>query len=196
MVSVPEVSKEFRGGTHVDSTGQIGLVKIISEGAVYLAGKKRWVKDRFHVFERAVSFGKELEPGVVADRNYIWFSDWQLENINNNYLIPVDLETYRQLRNHIAKTLVPLLQNDPDLAGVIPFHRKRWKNPIYWLEALESIQTMRSMHFDCAIDLQGLARSAIAGWLANADVFYGLDDDYRKILLLHYPSGRKAEYII
>lgn len=83
---------------------------IISEGAVYLAGKKRWVKDRFHVFDRAVSFGKEIEPGVVADRNYIWLSDWQLQNINNNYLIPVDLETYRQLKNHIAKTLVPLLQ--------------------------------------------------------------------------------------
>jgi hypothetical protein len=83
---------------------------IISEGAVYLAGKKRWVKDRFHVFDRAVSFGKELEPGVIADKNYVWLSDWQLENINSNYLIPVDLETYRQLRNHIAKTLVPLLQ--------------------------------------------------------------------------------------
>ena len=83
---------------------------IISEGAVYLAGRKRWVKDRFHVFDRAVSFGKEIEPGVVADRNYVWFSEWQLENINNNHLIPVDLETYRQLKNHIAKTLVPLLQ--------------------------------------------------------------------------------------
>jgi len=44
---------------------------IISEGAVYLAGKKRWVKDRFHVFDRAVSFGKELQPGVTADRNYV-----------------------------------------------------------------------------------------------------------------------------
>ena len=83
---------------------------IISEGAVYLAGKKRWVKDRFHVFDRAVSFGKELENGVVADKNYVWLSDWQLENINSNHLIPVDLEVYRQLKNHIAKTLVPLLQ--------------------------------------------------------------------------------------
>ena len=81
-----------------------------SEGAVYLAGKRRFVVDIFHVFDRVVSFGKELEPDVIADRNYIWFSDWQLENINNNYVIPVDLETYRQLRNHIAKTLVPLLQ--------------------------------------------------------------------------------------
>lgn len=35
---------------------------------------------------------------------------------------------------------------------------------------------MREMHFDWAIDLQGLARSAIMGWLANADTFYGLDN--------------------
>src|SRR6266849_7495059 len=83
---------------------------IISEGAVYLAGKKRFVKDRFHVFDRAVSFGKEIEAGKVADKNYVWLSEWQLENINNNHLIPVDLETYRQLKNHIAKILVPLLQ--------------------------------------------------------------------------------------
>ncbi|MDP2896372.1 MAG: replication initiator protein A [bacterium] len=83
---------------------------IISEGAVYLAGRKALVKDRFHVFDRAVSFGKEIEPGKLADRNYVWLSGWQLENINNNYLLPIDLESYRQLENHIAKALVPLLQ--------------------------------------------------------------------------------------
>jgi hypothetical protein len=83
---------------------------IVSEGVVYLAGRKRWVKDRFRVFDRAVSAGQEIEPGRVADRNFVWLSEWQLENINNNYLLPVDFEAYRQLRNHIAKALVPLLQ--------------------------------------------------------------------------------------
>jgi hypothetical protein len=83
---------------------------IVSEGVVYMAGRKRWLKDRFHVFDRAVGAGQELEPGRVADRNFIWLSEWQLENINNNYLLPVDFEAYRQLKNHIAKALVPLLQ--------------------------------------------------------------------------------------
>lgn len=86
------------------------LTGIISEGVVYFAGKKQWVSDTFHVFDRAVSTGKELPDGSVADRNYIWLSDWQLENINKNHLLPVDLEAYRQLNNHIAKALVPLLQ--------------------------------------------------------------------------------------
>jgi hypothetical protein len=83
---------------------------IISEGTVYFAGQKRWVKDMFHVFDRAVAVGKELPDGTVADRNYIWLSSWQLENINHNHLLPIDLETYRELKNHIAKALVPLLQ--------------------------------------------------------------------------------------
>jgi hypothetical protein len=83
---------------------------IFSEGVVYLAGEKRRIKDRYRVFERAVSFGKELSDGKVADKNYVWFSEWQIQNINNNHLLPIDLEAYRELKNHIAKALVPLLQ--------------------------------------------------------------------------------------
>ena len=83
---------------------------IISQGVVYFAGKKQWARDRFRVFERAVSFGEEIEPGKVADKNYVWLSEWQLENINHNYLIPIDYEEYKKLKNHIAKALVPLLQ--------------------------------------------------------------------------------------
>jgi hypothetical protein len=62
------------------------------------------------VFDRAVSVGSELEPGKCADKNYVWLSEWQLENINNNHLLPVDFETYRKLKNHISKALAPLLQ--------------------------------------------------------------------------------------
>jgi hypothetical protein len=51
-----------------------------------------------------------MPNGAIADQNYVWLSEWQLENINQNHLLPVDLETYRQLKNHIAKALVPLLQ--------------------------------------------------------------------------------------
>src|SRR5207247_890765 len=76
---------------------------IISEGVVYFAGTKKWAKDRFHVFDRAVSFGKEIEPGQVADKNYVWFSEWQLENINKNYLLPIDLKSYKVIFYHGEK---------------------------------------------------------------------------------------------
>ena len=83
---------------------------IFSNGVVYEAGKQRFAKDRFHVFDRAITVGKELPDGTIADANYVWLSDWQLENINRNFLLPIDLLTYRELKNHIAKALVPLLQ--------------------------------------------------------------------------------------
>ncbi len=83
---------------------------IISEGAVYLAGRKKWARDMFHVFDRSVAAGEELEDGSVSDRHYVWLSDWQLENINNNHLLPIDFETYKKLKSHISKALVPMLQ--------------------------------------------------------------------------------------
>lgn len=86
------------------------LTGIHSRGVVYMAGRKFWASDTFHVFDRAVGYGMDLGAGRIADRNYVWLSGWQLENINNNYLMPVDLESYRRLRGNIAKALVPLLQ--------------------------------------------------------------------------------------
>ena len=86
------------------------LTGICSEGIIYLAGRKVWASDTFHVFERFVSVGNQMPDGSIADKHYVWLSDWQLENINNNHVFPVDLEVYRRLKNHIAKALVPLLQ--------------------------------------------------------------------------------------
>lgn len=83
---------------------------IHSNGVIYLADRKMWASNTFHVFEQVVRFGSAMTDGRVADRNYIWLSEWQLNNINNNHLMPVDLETYRRLRGSIAKALVPLLQ--------------------------------------------------------------------------------------
>ncbi len=83
---------------------------IVSEGTVYFAGRKVWAKDAFNVINRLVLLGTTMEDGTVADKHYVWFSDWQIENINSNYLLPIDYDSYKQLRNHIAKILVPLLQ--------------------------------------------------------------------------------------
>lgn len=82
---------------------------IKSEGAVYLAKKKRYVKDRFHVFEKVYTVGEELPDGRRAEQNYVFLSDWQLENLNDGYVLPITLEHYQLLRSDIAKNLVPLL---------------------------------------------------------------------------------------
>jgi len=86
------------------------LTGIRSENMVYFAGRKVFAKDVFHVFERVVQVGQQMPDGRNADQNYVWLSEWQLENLNSNYVLPVDLHSYRQLRSSIAKALVPLLQ--------------------------------------------------------------------------------------
>jgi heptosyltransferase-1 len=72
--------------------------------------------------------------------------------------------------------LAPLLKNDPDLAGIIPFERKRWSSPLNWNELLHSVMTIRSHRFDLVIDLQGLARSGAFAWLANGKTLIGVAD--------------------
>lgn len=86
------------------------LTGIRSQNLVYFAGQKTWAKDVFHVFERVVQVGQQLPDGRTADQNYVWMSEWQLENLNHNYVLPVDLNCYRKLRSNISKALVPLLQ--------------------------------------------------------------------------------------
>lgn len=78
---------------------------IKSEYAVYFHNTKRFAKDIFHVFNRAVLTGQEMPDGTVAQMNYVFLSDWQLENINTNYTFPIDFNSYRQLKRDIAKAL-------------------------------------------------------------------------------------------
>lgn len=83
---------------------------IESEGVVFLAGKKKYARDMFHVFHRAVAMGEVLEDGTLAQENYVWLSDWQLDNLNNRHTLPVNYDVYRKLQLHIGKALLPLLQ--------------------------------------------------------------------------------------
>ena len=76
----------------------------------------------------------------------------------------------------IDSQLAPLLEGDPDLAGVVRFERRRWAAPRHWPEMLRSIRWMREQNFDWVIDLQCLARSGAFAWLANGKFLIGLDE--------------------
>jgi hypothetical protein len=100
-----------RNYEHIDEwLNVMTATTIISEGMIYLDGRQIWSKDRFRVFDKAASIGSKLEGGRRADKNYVWLSRWQLDNINNNHLLPLELESYLKLKNHISKALVPHLQ--------------------------------------------------------------------------------------
>ncbi len=76
----------------------------------------------------------------------------------------------------IDSALAPLLEGDPDLAGIVRFERKRWAKPQHWPEMLRSIRWLRAQNFDLVIDLQCLARSAAFAWLARGKKLVGLDE--------------------
>ena len=76
----------------------------------------------------------------------------------------------------IESTLAPLLEGDPDLAGVVPFERRRWAAPRHWAQLWRTIRWMRAQAFDWVIDLQSLARSGAFAWLANGTLTVGLDE--------------------
>lgn len=76
----------------------------------------------------------------------------------------------------IDSKLAPLLEDDPDLAGIVRFERNGWSRARRWLDLWRSIQWARRESFDLVIDLQCLARSAIFGWLANGKLTIGLDE--------------------
>jgi lipopolysaccharide heptosyltransferase II len=76
----------------------------------------------------------------------------------------------------IDSALAPLLEGDPDLAGVVRFERKRWARPQHWPEMFRSLRWLRAQHFDLVIDLQCLARSGAFAWLARGNFLIGLDE--------------------
>jgi lipopolysaccharide heptosyltransferase II len=76
----------------------------------------------------------------------------------------------------LDSALAPLLEGDPDLAGVVRFERQRWGKPQHWPEMFRSIQWLREQHFDLVIDLQCLFRSGAFAWLARGKFLVGLDE--------------------
>jgi hypothetical protein len=111
---IEAMGKKRRGG-EIHNEIKDWLMRMISttissEGAVWLAGRKVWATDAFHVFGRVIAYGQELEDGTVADCHHVWLSDWQLENINEFWLLSIDYDLHKQLRKPIAKSLLPLLQ--------------------------------------------------------------------------------------
>jgi lipopolysaccharide heptosyltransferase II len=71
--------------------------------------------------------------------------------------------------------LLPLLDGDPDLAGIFTFDRRGWKSLRGWRDNFRSIGAMRALRFDWVIDLQSLSRSGAFAWLADGRLTIGLD---------------------
>ena len=59
---------------------------------------KRFLKDTFHLYDRIIYRGEELPNKQIADCIYLMLGSWYLQNVNNNYVIPIDWDFYNQLK--------------------------------------------------------------------------------------------------
>ncbi|MBX7134037.1 MAG: replication initiator protein A [Fimbriimonadaceae bacterium] len=98
-----------KGGFHYDEINdwckRMVATTIMSEASVFLADRKQYATDTFHVFDRVVLVGEQLHDGSRSEYYQVFLSTWQLANLNQGYLLPLDFNAYLGLRRDIAKAL-------------------------------------------------------------------------------------------
>jgi lipopolysaccharide heptosyltransferase I len=78
----------------------------------------------------------------------------------------------------VRPEFAPILEDHPHLTEVIPFDRKflgkAWYNPRALACLVHLIRRLRRSKFDAVIDLQGLLRTALLGWLTGSKKRFGM----------------------
>jgi alanyl-tRNA synthetase len=115
VVSMGDVSMEFCGGTHVSNTGQIGLVKIISEGSI-ASGVRRvealsgaiacdYISDHLNILSKAA--GKlRIKPADLLG---------QIERLQDQ--VKAKTDAIQELENRLALTQAPGLLAKAEALG-------------------------------------------------------------------------------
>ena len=98
-----------KGGFHYDEITdwckRLVATTIMSESSIFLADRRQYVSDTFHVFDRVLFVGEELSDGTRSEYYQVHLSHWQLSNLNQGYILPLDLTAYLELGRDIAKAL-------------------------------------------------------------------------------------------
>jgi hypothetical protein len=98
-----------KGGFHYDEINdwckRMVATTIMSEASVFMADRRQYATDTFHVFDRVVLIGEELHDGTRSEFYQVYLSHWQLTNLNQGYLLPLDFNAYLKLKRDIAKAL-------------------------------------------------------------------------------------------
>ncbi|MBZ5621845.1 MAG: replication initiator protein A [Acidobacteriia bacterium] len=98
-----------KGGFHYDEINdwckRMVATTIMSEASIFMADRRQYATDTFHVFDRVVLVGEELNDGTRSEFYQVDLSQWQLTNLNQGYLLPLDFNAYLKLKRDIAKAL-------------------------------------------------------------------------------------------
>lgn len=184
---------------------------IRSSGAVYVIEengekKQQYGTRAFSTFSTVFIKGDILEDGTIQQENAVDFSEWQLKNINSNKsFVQVDLEEYIQVKNTLAKALIPVLQSwfYPDMVRELSYFEKRYDAFCQFFKTtqykyLSQIKRTLKPSFDELVNLKHL-RAWDINSLANEDgykiVFY-LGEKYinleRFTKLVNHPTPEEV----
>ncbi len=98
-----------KGGFHYDEINdwckRMVATTIMSEASIFMADRRQYATDTFHVFDRVVLVGEELHDDTRSEFYQVYLSQWQLTNLNQGYLLPLDFNAYLKLKRDIAKAL-------------------------------------------------------------------------------------------
>jgi hypothetical protein len=98
-----------KGGFHYDEINdwckRMVATTIMSESSIFLVDRKKFATDTFHVFDRVILVGEELNDGQRSEYYQVFLSHWQLTNLNQGYMLPLDFSAYLKLRRDISKAL-------------------------------------------------------------------------------------------
>jgi hypothetical protein len=98
-----------KGGFHYDEINdwckRMVATTIMSESSIFLADRRQYATDTFHVFDRVILVGEELNDGTRSEFYQVYLSQWQLTNLNQGYLLPLDFNAYLMLKRDISKAL-------------------------------------------------------------------------------------------
>lgn len=86
---------------------------IYSQDALYSKPTERQLRSRkaLHLYDTVVFVNETLPDGSTADANYLWLSQWYLDNLNSLFTAPLDYELWRALEQEspIASRLYEFL---------------------------------------------------------------------------------------
>src|SRR4051794_11495300 len=97
-----------------DAITSTAALFISSESALYSKAEGKLLQTQqepLHLYDRVVFVGGPLPDGQTADTNYLWLSDWYLQNLNALFTAPLDYALWRHLdeRSPIASRLYEFL---------------------------------------------------------------------------------------
>ncbi len=164
---------------------------IFSRDALYskTTGKHLSSRKAMHLYDSVVFVNETMPDGSTADANYLWLSQWYLDNLNSLFTAPLDHDLWRFLdkQSQIASRLYEFLLinfyktpqlriNYPRLAQYLPVRSERYLSdarkqlePAFRLlkqvHLTDSItwqkrnQDVAQLHFDRGSRLLGLSKN-------------------------------------